>query len=189
MKTLEEIIPELIGHTDNGREIRIPGGKSKEGNHACFGIASRIREDDIEEILVIPYNPKVKKPLGMSENEYPEDKEGTLQREYLEETGVITNTYSLLGQLNVRDNRPGMEDEIHVRYAWAITSYDDSNIRTKPPRSKRIYPPIWVPIPLLETFLWPNHKWMLSLYKEYQQNPGLYRSRTIRNPKLLKSAA
>lgn len=178
MKTIGQIATQLGNHIFKGREIRFPGGKSKDGNHACFGVIARNGIHG-KEILVVPYDPQIDKYI-LDDEEYPEDKRGTLTRELLEETGIQPFQYELLAENPVRDTREGKtEYDKHIKYAWVITDYDASNIRTQPARSRRIYPPIWVPLTVLYEFLWDHHRWMLESFEEYSIQPFFYQPKII----------
>jgi len=155
---------------EQGYEIRFPGGTSRDGEHACFGVfvrASLVSGRKLYETMVIPYLPSMRTTDdGASEKEFTEESHQTLEREISEETGVLINkgTYELLGTRLVDNYREDKKGEKHTKYAYIIFDYDASNIRTKPsPYQQMIGVPFWVPLNMsLSKIIAPTHQWIIS---------------------------
>lgn len=170
MKTYSKI-EELILQ---GYEFRIPGGKSRsdiyEETYASFGVIPRsyISEGkEVIEILIVPYLKKeFQLPRISFEKKFKEDPEGTLEREVAEETGVLLQEYDLLREIPVADS--GKIHDRHTKYAYIASKYDVSNIRKNfSPSQPNLGIPLWISLELLDTLIFPKHKWILKEVKKY----------------------
>jgi ADP-ribose pyrophosphatase YjhB (NUDIX family) len=165
----------IIKLKKRGYEIRLPGGKSRDGSLAAFGAIVRGRIENgrlIHEVLVIPYRllQKGEKDAFPDEKEFFEEPEQTLEREIPEETGILIHKgqYYLLGSMDVDDYRTTVIGVKHWKHAYVIYKYDASNIRRKPsPYQKTILPPFWLPIDsYLEQQISVHHYWIIALLKK-----------------------
>ncbi|MEI6022448.1 MAG: hypothetical protein WCQ32_01225 [bacterium] len=160
--TLEKLIR-------SGLELRFPGGKSLQGNFSSLGTASRINQYEDIELLIIPYNPKIQS-LPFKEEKFPERPKQTFYREFLEETGIRAGEIIFLNSLEVKDSSG--EDKKHRKYSFFARNIDVTNIVTKLKFGQRVGTPIWVPIILLERYIWRHHRWIFfEVKKELQKRP------------------
>lgn len=164
---IKERITRLKQH---GYEIRLPGGKSRDGSFACFGaiVRASLHKGKIRhEVLVIPYR-TVSKTVNNDTKEkmFTEEPEQTLEREIQEETGILINKgeYFLMNALVVKDNRIGRENEIHTKYGYFIYQYDASNFRTRnSPYQRNIGAPFWTALNhSLEFNIAVVHLWIIK---------------------------
>ena len=174
----EKCVIRLWKHKNRKEELRIPGGKSKNGDHASFGIIYRFNYQIQEiEILVVPYDPRfspeeeipVPDHGSAEEQTFSEDPRGTLEREILEETGIIAKSYHEIGRQSIRDNRPGKQGQ-HWKYLYCINVYDDTNLRQAPPKNSTIGTPFWVPLSLLSDYIFGHHMWMLNSFNAHRRD-------------------
>lgn len=172
----------MFTNRESQPQMRIPGGKSKNGGHASFGAIYRFSKQKKEvEIIVISYDPTVQSPI-FEEDSFPEHPQGTLVREILEETNVQTYTSILLGTFPVEDNRPDVEDMNHVRHAYAIPTFDASRIRTEPLGFGRIGIPEWKLLSEVRVKIWKHHRWIIDFLDEYLLNPEVYTPKEFFRP-------
>ena len=177
-------------------EIRIPGGTSKDGNHAAYGLAYRYNKEIYEiEVLIVPYvsnwqreKEKVKKeedPLFV----YPEAPQGTMVRKLADETGLIALSYYELDRKSIRDNRFVGEEVLHWKYAYAVENYDDSNLRTKVAFQGKSGVPFWVPLALLRLSgnLFEHHKWILDAFDKHLELQRFLREKGLNRSNPTKS--
>ena len=151
--------------------FRIPGGSSRNGQHASLGIIYRFKKGEIQ-ILVIPYNPTIRVDRRYEEI-FDEMPEGTLELKILEQAGVRLGKYSLIGFQEAKNNNPEVKSEKHSKYVYSTDDYDDSNIRTVASPDKRLDPPRWVEIELLRRYLFPGHLWALDCFENKVLGPRL----------------
>ena len=155
---------------DGGYQIRIPGGTNRgdDTSFACFGAIVRktIRaHHSYFEIVVVPYMPK-NIPTESIEQSFSETKEGTLEREIIEETGILAKVYYEIAQMSIPDN--SSQNNMHIKYAFLIEDYDASNIRCNLSASQpELGIPLWIPLNLLEKYIFEGHRWILAPLKEY----------------------
>lgn len=148
---------------DLGFVFRIPGGSSRTGSHSSYALIPRFSEGDAQ-LLVVPYNPSVLFQRKYDEEEFDEDPKGALELKTLEQTGVRIPEYHLVGEQVAKNNRQEVKRDKHIKHVFYIDVYDDSNIRDVASPDKRLDPPLWVPVDLLEEYLCPQHKWILELF-------------------------
>jgi hypothetical protein len=158
------------------REIRLPGGTTRDGDEAALGIIYRKRKHDIE-ILVIAYTPQAKEEViyDVDENivteemkpHYDEMAEGALERKIAAETGIVVHSFIHLFSRSKRDTRPGREGQRHWQNLFIVKSYDDSNIRVMR-LNKKISTPMWITLRQARKYLWPHHRrWGLPKFEEH----------------------
>lgn len=160
-RALKQILAEYYRR---GIQLRFPGGKSRDNAFSSFGIEYRMNIHTGEnEMLVIPYNPRptAKGEENIFESVYPEDPRGTVEREYLEETGILFRGYDrLFEDMSRNDYRTGFEGEKYPRYVYIAHSSrcDNTNMRIRKINNSRIYPPIWVPVNILKRQIFVEHR-------------------------------
>ena len=154
--TLEKLIK-------SGLELRFPGGKSLQGNFSSLGTAPRINQYGDTELLIIPYNPKIQS-LPFKEEKFPERPKQTFYREFLEETCIRAGEITFLNSYEVRDSSD--ENKKHRKFSFLARDIDTTNIVTRLKFGQRVGTPIWVPIFLLEKYIWRHHRWIFREVKE-----------------------
>jgi hypothetical protein len=152
--------------------FRIPGGKSRKGDHSSFCITSRYSKDGLE-ILVIPYS-TTKVIIQLQEEEiFEEEVEGALELKIIEQTGVLIKEYIKIGEQKGKNNNENIDAEDHMKYLFRTDTYDDSNIRQTASPNKKTDIPLWVEYELAKKFICQQHQWMLGTFDDEVLAPRL----------------
>ena len=109
---------ELLEHLKNeGFVFRLPGGSSRNGEHASLGVVYEYENGHLH-FLLVPYNPQVRIERKYEEifNEAPE---GTLELKILEQTGVRIRGYEHIGIQEAKNNKEEVHAEKHIKHVFA----------------------------------------------------------------------
>lgn len=150
--------------------FRIPGGSSRTGDHASYGLIVEY-QNGIAYLLVVPYNPSIRIDRKYEED-FEEEPKGNLELKVSEQTGVLVRRYHHIGNQEAKNNRLEVKAEKHIKHVFFVETFDDSNIRQDPTKDKRIDPPLWLPEDFWH-YICPQHQWMLGLL-EKELGPKLH---------------
>lgn len=148
--------------------FNLPGGTSREGGHYSGGVIYRFNDKKQVEILVLPYDGKVKDPVETSkqENEKPMQ---TLIRELLEETllQVTPKDVELVEAATVvLPARPPKKE--HTKYCYLVHSFKgepgnfDDQDNGRNPIDPETGTPFWVSVDVFEEIIFPTHRMPLG---------------------------
>lgn len=143
--------------------FRIPGGSSRRGDHASFGLMLKYEQGEAF-LLVVPYNPSIRIHRKYEE-EFQEDPRGSLELKISEQTGVLVRRYREIGFQDAKNSREEVHAEKHIKHVFFVDTFDETNIRKEATPDKRIDPPLWIPEELWH-YICPQHQWILDLLRK-----------------------
>ncbi len=169
---METTIRNLISfYKRGGFRIKIPGGNERNDTFAAFCALVRYNFFHASwQIVLIPWRPRTEEEeRNKREKKYPETPEQTVAREVGEETGCLLIDYKELAKREIKDKRPGHEEEYHLQHLYFSRYFDSSNWRRKPsPSQPNIEVPFWADLSdELEREIAIEHLWMIQEVRRY----------------------
>jgi|GEM_PF-3810963 len=152
--------------------FRIPGGKSRVGDHSSYCIIYRFIGSELE-LLLVAYNKQKSLTKPQDEEVFGEEIEGALKLKVIEQTGVYITEAVKIGEQKGKNNSTLIDSVDHIKHLFYADMYDDSNIRTGPSPNKRTDPPLWTEYERAKRYVCPQHQWMFVNFEDKVIMPRL----------------